>query len=214
MKKAELNIIKKTYSHLADINLRNISNTEKNSVVKAKQYLSALNYDFKSSYSYSFYVLASSQPIVYETDFRMFCEKMKISDVSIDSKQFKSVMEELEKAYDIMIDVSFPRIKFTIYNVYNDNLSWNTLNFSIIAKTPGLYKIKFDSEFELSYSSICNELQCRNYENFAHFRQNVLERLEKDYDMSYEITGKSGLKGKKVDRITFNIYQLNAAKAN
>jgi hypothetical protein len=82
-----------------------------------------------------------------------------------------------------------------------------------MAKTGRLYKIKLKSDFELNYSTICDELQCRNYENFAHFRQNVLDRLDRDYDMHYEITGKSGLKGKKVDRIKFTVDNIKAPQA-
>ena len=209
MKKGERKILRKALSYISSINNDNIPSSVKLDINSAKQCLIALNYEFKSSYSYLFFMLMSSRPVIYEIDFRIFCEKMRIEADDINSKKYINLIDELKEAFDLEVSKSFPLIIFKIYNKKTNSKSWNVLNFEILAKAQVLSNIKYNTEFIISYRELCDELQCNNYKNFAHFRQNVLYKLDMDFDMVYDVASKEG---KKIESLKFIIYKIKATQ--
>jgi len=133
---------------------------------------------------------------------------MKIDSYDPDSDQFQTFIKDLKKAFDLEYKILNPRyIKFTIHEIFKVDHSYNTLNFSISAKTPRLYSVKLEQPFILSIDNICFEFKCKKYENFAHLRQNVLLPLLKDYDMSIDVAEK---KQRKVTKLKFTIHKILA----
>lgn len=171
---------------------------------EAKIYLNALQYNFKSKYSYYFYSYLCQQPLEFKIRYYDFYDKMKCTESNIDA-----VIGKLKSAYDLEFIREGNNLKFTVWKVINRNIDYNSAVFDVTYKIAGRVKtIKYGQKFNMSFDSLCNIFNCKKY-TYGLVKQNVLALLKNDFYYDYEVCDKDG---KSVKSLELSVSGIRAEK--